>query len=492
MNLLSPTPRPIELRPFQSDMIDQTRAALQRHKAVMVQMPTGAGKTVTAAAMMQGAVQRGGRPWFVCHRDFLVDQTSLTLERFGLDHAFISAGRRWNPYLPAQVCSIDTLRNRLGRVPDACRPTVLFVDEAKHSSAASWSGVIRWAIENGAKVVGLDATPKRLDGKGLDDLYGAMILGPSVEWLIEQGYLSRYRAFAPTMPDLSGVGTRAGDYNAEQLGEVMDRDSLTGNLVEHYLRLAPGKRAIYFCVSVMHSQHVAAAFRAAGVSAVHLDAASPSDERRSAARGMAIGEIDVICNVALFGEGYDLAAQAGMDVTVECVGLARPTKSLAMAMQQMGRALRPKPDAAIILDHAGILTDPAIGLPDADREWTLEGTARKSKKSAPTAPPVRVCPKCFATCGASSRACVECGEPFPIDARMMAENDDTLVEIDPAELKRVRKMQEHQATTLDDLVAVGQARGYAKPKIWAANLWAARERTRHARTEQAAAQQKLW
>lgn len=479
---------PITLRPFQSDMVAETRQALRTHPAVLVQLPTGGGKTVLSASMMKGAVDKGGRPWFVCHRDFLVDQTHLTLDRVGVPHGFIAAGRSFNPYAPAQVCSIDTLRNRLDRVPTSCRPTVLFVDEGHHACSATWAKVIRWALDNGAKVVGLSATPERLDRKGLDELFSYMVRGPSVEWLIQNKYLSTYNAFAPNIPDMEGVTSRGGDYATNELEEVMDTDVLTGSIVGHYQRLAAGKRAVYFCVSVKHSQHVAAAFNAAGVVAVHLDANSPSYERRSAARSMAIGELDVITNVGLFGEGYDLAAQAGMDVTIEAVGLCRPTQSLAMYMQQVGRALRPKDYPAVILDHAGNIA--RHGLPDDDRQWTLEAKAKKKKGAGPAADPIRVCPNCFATAAANARVCPFCDEPYPMkEQRMMEENDEDLVAVDKEALRIARLKQEEACDSLEELIDLARKRGFARPEAYAAHRWTARQRKRQFIVEDQARQQ---
>ena len=484
------SPPPIVLRPFQAEMIEETRTALRTNRAVLIQLPTGGGKTVLSASMMRSAVEKGGRPWFVCHRDFLVDQTHLTLDRVGVPHGFIAAGRPFNPYAPAQVCSIDTLRNRLERVPVPCRPTVMFVDEGHHACSATWAKVIRWALDNGSRVVGLSATPERLDRKGLNELFGHMVRGPSVEWLIENKYLSTYNAFAPNIPDMEGVSSRGGDYATSELEGVMDNDVLTGSIVGHYMRLAAGKRAVYFCVSVKHSQHVAAAFNAAGVVAVHLDANSLSYERRSAARSMAIGELDVITNVGLFGEGYDLAAQAGMDVTIEAVGLCRPTQSLAMYMQQVGRALRPKDYPAVILDHAGNIA--RHGLPDDAREWTLEAKAKK-KKGSPPVEPIRVCPHCFATAAANARVCPFCEELYPVkEQRMMEENEDELVPVDKEALRVARARQEHACKSLDELIDVGRARGYSKPEAWAAHLWTVRERKAQQRADEAARQMRMW
>lgn len=467
MNMFERKPPAIELRPFQQDAINSVRRELRTAaRAVLLQSPTGAGKTVMASFMMSSAVARGGRPWFVCNRDFLVEQTSKTLDRVGLDHGVIAAGRSFNPHRPAQICSVDTLKNRLGRIPAAAYPTVLIFDEAHHSAAAGWARII--SHFEAAKVIGLSATPQRLDGKGLDGQYQALVLGPSVGWLIEQGYLSRYKAYAPTMPDLDGVTIRAGDYDKGELGEAMDKPKLVGDIVHHYRQLAAGKRAVYFCVSIAASKHLAEEFCRQGIRARHLDGSDHTDVRKAAAREMADGKLDVITNVDLFGEGYDLAAQAGRDVTIEAVGLCRPTKSVAMFMQQVGRALRPKPEPAIILDHAGNLM--AHGLPDEERAWTLDGVKKGKKKAAPTVPTPRCCASCFAAFAPNLRACPQCGAVVETAERVLDhDRDGQLEEVDPAELRRQRKQQEKDCKTVEDFIAVGRARGYASPERWAAH-----------------------
>jgi superfamily II DNA or RNA helicase len=466
----------IDARAFQNDLIAATRQALKHHNAVILQSPTGSGKTVMSSIMVKGALAKGGRPWFVCHRSFLVHQTSLTFYGIGVQHGVIAPKRPFNPYQPVQICAIETLKNRLNRIPAGCFPTVVFIDEAQHSAAGGWAKVIEWALSVGAKVVGLSATPERLDGKPLNPPYGTLIPGPSVGWLMDQGYLSRYRAFAPSSPALGDVKTRGGDYSIEELEEAVDKPTLIGDMVGHYKKHASGLRAIYFTVSIPHSKHVAAAFCEAGVPAIHLDGDSTEDERKAAALALAEGRAFVLTCVDLIGEGFDLAAQAGRDVTVEAVGLARPTKSLALYLQQVGRALRKKPTAAVILDHAGNIE--AHGLPDDDRAWTLEGRKKGDQKAEVA---VAVCKACFATYRAAMKACPECGAEKPVAEtvhKALTVGDGELVEVDPAELRRSRQKQEHSCRTVDELVALGRERGYAKPEAWGAKLWTIRQQKR--------------
>jgi superfamily II DNA or RNA helicase len=452
-----------------------------------MQCPTGGGKTVIAAKMCGTVNEKKRRAFFIAHRDFLLEQTSLTFDRAAIPHSFIAAGGfPHNPHMRIQVCGVATLARRLDRV---AAPDIIFWDECKHIAASTYQKVFEWAGPN-CKHVGLDATPVRLDGKGLDLAFQSIVLGPTVAWLIENGFLSEYRAYAPSAPDLSGVHTTAGDFNRGELVDVMDKGAIVGNMVGHYKALAGGRRAVYFAVSVEHSQHIAAAFNAAGIPARHLDASSSTQERSQAARDFARGKLSVLVNVDLFGEGYDLAAQAGQDVAIDCVGLARPTQSLALHLQQCGRALRPAPgkEYAVILDHAGNLA--RHGLPDDEREWTLAG---RSKKQKDTGPIVRQCPECYGVHPATKPACPYCGYVHPKGegGRAVEEQDGDLKEIDVKAMRAARAREEWQCQTIEDLIRLGVRRGYSEPEKWAGYKWTARQAAAQRRVEAQAAQYRM-
>lgn len=467
-------------RDYQHKQIGETRVALRRVRErlkkagetrgprVLIQCPTGGGKTVIASFIMSSLVANNATPAaFLCHRDFLVDQTSKTYAKNDVDHSFMAAGKWFNPYTPVHIGMVQTVKARLARYG---KPKYVIWDEAHHIGASSWAAIMEeWGD---ATHIGLTATPIRLDGKGLDAWFDEIVLGPSVRWLMDHGYLSDYRAWAPSSPDLTALHTRMGDYVASEVDEVMDKAVVIGDMVRDYRQYAPGRRAIYFCASIKHSQHVAASFNAAGIPALHLDGKHQTWERGLAAKQFARGELQVLTNVDLFGEGYDLAAQAQMDVTIECVGLARPTQSLGLYMQQVGRALRPKPDKAIILDHAGNIAK--HGLPDDDREWTLKG--RKQDGGGSTT--VRQCEECFAMIKINLSECPECGakkkKPEPMGGRPVNTKDGDLHEIDKDALRKSKKLEEWQCGSLQELIDLGKARGYKDAIKWAGFMWTAR------------------
>lgn len=449
------------LRDYQDKMIREIKDLIrQGHRRILAQLPTGGGKTVIAAFITLGAQTKQKRVWFVCHRDFLIEQTYGTFDEVGLEPSVVAAGKgaRYRPTGLVQVCGVATVVNRLDTM---LPPDIIVWDEAHHAAAGTWAKIADWA--KSALQIGLSATPERLDGKGLDGQFDVMVQGPSVEHLMSIGALARYKAYAPSTPDLTGVKTSHGDYNQSQLADAVDKPELVGDIVEHYRKLAAGKRAVYFAVNVEHSRHIADAFTAAGIPALHLDASSSSAERAAAARSFALGELQILTNVNLFGEGYDLSAQARMPVTIDAVGMARSTQSLAMYMQQVGRALRPKSDGshAIILDHAGNIVK--HGLPDDEREWKLEGR----KKNAATHKGVHICGLCFAANEHGARFCFSCGTPLQERGEQRSQReidhaDGELVEIDRERLAQIRAQEERSCETLADWEALAETRGYKR------------------------------
>ncbi|MET1112380.1 MAG: DEAD/DEAH box helicase family protein, partial [Allosphingosinicella sp.] len=323
----------ITLRPYQERLLDAVRAEMRHgHHAVLAVAPTGSGKTIIAAELAHRVTGNGKTIWFGVHRDFLIEQTSGSFTKVGVPHGFIAAGRP-EGVVPAMVVAIDTLRSRLHRT--TVKPDIFVFDEAHHCRAESWLKVWDW-LGPQTRIIGLTATPQRLDGAGLGVIPGkpggfsSLVQGPTTADLMRLGMLSGYRAFAPSTPDLSGVRTVAGDYDAHQLSEAVERSVIVGDVVDHWRRHAPGRKSVYFAVNIGFSKRLAEAFEDAGVPALHIDGTTPSAERVAAAKALAEGRVRVLVNVALMGEGFDLAAVAGLDCNVECVGLVRPTQSLAL------------------------------------------------------------------------------------------------------------------------------------------------------------------
>lgn len=473
----------ITLREDQEDVRTQLRVALREYMSVLVFAPTGFGKTVLAAALIKSIFGAGKRVIFCVHRVDLITQTAKTFEKFGIPFSYIAAGYHYNPLHRIYIASIATLKNRLGKIP----ADYVMVDEAHLSAATGWAKVAQHyktegAVREiagayrrvGAKLIGLTGSPERLDGKPLGDVWDKMILGPSVAWLIQQGHLSRYRAFSPAGLDLSGIRTRNGEFVTADIDDLMSGKAVLADAVRHWRTYCSGMRTIGFSPSVARAEQLAWEFREKGIVAVALDGNTPQSDRKAAFHGFADRQIDLIVNCSLFCEGFDLAAQVDRDVTIEALLDCSPTQSLARDLQKKGRALRKKERPAVLLDMVGSFA--RHGFPDDEREWSLEG-----RKKATREVEVMNCPKCFASHG-PAKACVECGYVYPVKARdaagggrIVGEVDGQLEEVDVAAIRRQRAYEQNRAESVDDLVSLAVARGYKHPEKWAAHVWTGRQ-----------------
>lgn len=438
----------------------------QAIRSQLLTAPTGSGKTVLIAHMLKKAAEKQANSWFIVHRRELVKQSVKAFNNVGVPHGVISAGFMEAKRLHVQIASIQTLIKRYERYP---KPKLIIFDECHHVAAGSWDKIYKQFPE--AFFIGLTATPQRLDGTGLGRWFQRLVRGPSVAWLIENGYLAPYKMYAPGHLNLSGVHTRMGDFVNSELSNIVDRPTITGDAIKHYTKHAAGKRAVVFCVSVAHSKHVVEQFNKAGIPALHVDGETPTDERDNSIRRFENGEVKILSNVELFGEGFDLPA-------IEVAILLRPTQSLGLYLQQVGRALRPSPGKghAIILDHAGNCE--RHGLPDEDRQWELTDYVAPGGRGASDSLSVRVCPKCFAAQYSGKPVCLYCGHAFPIQGREVDEKDGELTEVDVEALRKRRRQAQGRCETLEDLIAEGKRRGYKRPAIWAKYVFQARQAKR--------------
>jgi len=410
------------------------------------------GKTVCFSAITAGAVACGRRVLILVHRRELLHQASRKLSDIGLDHGLIAAGIAQSSQ-PVQVASVQTLVRRLSRID--WQPSLIIIDEAHHASAGSWDRVLRHWPD--AFRLGVTATPCRLDGRGLASAFDQLVLGPSVADLISAGFLSPARIYAPpVVADLTGLRRRAGDYAVDQAATAMDRPTVTGDAIGHYQRLAQGQRAIAFCCSIDHASHVAASFNAAGIPAATLLGNTP--DRDAVVAAFDAGSVQVLVTVDVVSEGFDIPAAS-------CAILLRPTQSLGLYLQQVGRVLRPAPgkQAAVILDHVGNVH--RHGFPDDHREWTLAEGARRATGTA--APSVRTCPECFAAFKPAP-ICPVCGaECAPIKSRKIQQLAGELTELRRETIRQridertASKRQQRAARTLPQLLALAKERGYS-------------------------------
>lgn len=450
------------LRPYQSQAVHDLRLAYRAGaRAPLLVGPTGMGKTVIIAAILQGIAARGRSAMVLVHRRELIAQTASKLTAAGVQHGIIAAGLQPTDH-PIQIASVQTLTRRLEQLDTA--PDLIVIDEAHHATAGSWKRVMdHWPS---ALRLGVTATPIRLDGRGLSAAFDCLVHGPAVADLIGAGFLCPAKIYAPpVVADLSQLRRRASDYATEQAAAAMDRPTVTGDAIAHYQRLAAGQRGIAFCCSVQHAEHVCASFNAAGIPAATLLGSTDPLRRDATVAAFAAGSLQVLVTVDVVSEGFDIPA-AG------CAILLRPTQSLGLYLQQVGRVLRPAPGkaAAIVLDHVGNVH--RHGWPDDPRQWSLDDRVARARSTGEQAPTVRTCPECFAAFKPAP-ICPCCGTPAKLSAREIQQRDGELQELARQAVARAHARDRRQARSLKELLALAQERGYSPG--WAYRVAAARQ-----------------
>jgi len=383
------------LRPYQIQAIELLRTSIQRHRRSILCVPTGGGKTTIVASMIHSATAKGKSILFLAHRKELLTQATERLESFGLAPGLIQ-GSNTKPSLNLNVASVQTLRNRLSLI---CPPDIIFIDEC-HLAMANSYRIILDHYPN-AFVVGMTATPSRLDGKPLGDIFKDIVNPISISHLTSLDFLCTVRKFANKEHiNLDGVGSVGGDFNSAQLYSKFNKSTLYAGVVNNYIKFAKNRPFIVFCVNVEHSKNTAKAFQNANINCEHLDGETPQLIRDNTIARFRSGLIQGVCNVGLFTEGFDMPH-------ISCVILNRATQSLALYLQMVGRGLRPAPNKKdlVIIDHGDNVL--RHGWYDIERDWSL--TEKKKKTDKQNAFPVRLCESCEAMMPVSTSICPECG-----------------------------------------------------------------------------------
>ncbi len=488
-------------RPYQKKGIDEVRAEfLKGANCVLYVLATGGGKSVVLMYVASNAAKKGSVTYAMAHKTELIEQLSLTLCKAGIEHNLIVPKNKlgsikmaqyrnfgrvfWNPQSTIFVGSVQTINNRLDKLP---KPDLIIPDEGHHYVQGSeWSKLIE--MYPSAKVLLLSATPARTDKIGMGRAFGgfadAMVVGPSMGWLIENNYLSKYKVYTVNKQwDLSGSRLdKDGDFTSKSLDKVLDKPSITGDAISSYKNgPAFGMKGICFSVSIEASKYTAEKMNQSGITAIHIDGSMKDTERRKAITDYAMGKYMILCCESLVDEGFDLEAISQIQgATIDVLIDLSPTTSLIRFLQRVGRVLRYKEGKiAYWYDHAGNCL--RHGLPDMEREWSLEGEVKGKRNQDEKAISVRTCPKCFRI-HLPEPSCPECGFVYPLQVRTVEEKDGDLVELtdeDKArmkyELKWSKKREQSRAESLEELIELGKTRGYKNPKGWALRIHAARE-----------------
>lgn len=446
------------LRDYQAEDEERMRRAYRDGvRRLLYCLPTGGGKTITFAHILHGALRKNRKMAVVVHRVELVRQVAAALKLFGVPFGVIAPGFKGCD-APVQIAMVQTLVRRMQRY------TFDFIvfDECHHIVANTYQRIIEHY--KNARILGVTATPCRLtkSAVGLGDVFEHMILGPSVSDLIMQGYLSRFRLFSTGQLNRESLHVERGDFARVEVDAEVRQRAVIGDLVEHYRGLCNGMPAIAFAHSVAHAREIEEQFRFAGYSAATVEGAQNEVDRAAVVQSFSRGQTQILCSCDVVSEGFDVPG------VVAILG-ARPTKSLALCLQQWGRGLRvcEGKNEAYILDHVGNYHD--HGFPDDERGWTLEhGATLTPKKDR-----VVACPSCNLVQPRTGR-CEACGYTWPRADRDrgIETADGVLVEVSAAAeaaLKEEIKAAARNAKSLTEMHAV--AKKYGKSPGWAWMQW---------------------
>lgn len=484
----------VTFRGYQSQaFVDIRNSFISGRKRPIYQLPTGGGKNVVLNGVAQMSISKGTTVLALAHRVELIEQLEETARvLFKMNTSFVAPGMPFKQHSKLQIGSVQTVVNRLDSIP---KPGLILIDECHHyKKGSTYDKVLKhydtWSV-------GLTATPCRLSGEPLGDYFDDMIMGPSMKDLIRDGYLCDYDLFTPksTATEADRFGDLAlskGDFQQSVIEAMMDKPSITGDAIEEYKKYCMGKRAVAFCTSIKHAKNVAEQFRSCGIPAMSIDGKMDKAERKRIISLYRSGDIKVLTNCNIVTEGFDLPA-------IEAVIQLRPTASLSLYLQMVGRGLRTFDGKlkAIILDHVDNWK--RHGFPDDDREWSLGQRMRARKKSVEEIiEQTKVCEGCFIVLKSVARTCPNCGHSFGSSGaeggREVLEIDGELTKLDREKIKlqrikeaqkealrqdkarerKQRSYEQFQAKTYESLVELGKKRGLAKPEGWAKRIWQAR------------------
>jgi superfamily II DNA or RNA helicase len=383
---------------------------------VFYTLPTGGGKTVIFSSLIEAIPHY--KVAMIAHREELLKQAQKTLYALsGIESGIIQAGNSTNPFARVQMCSIQSMRSR--QLP--FEPDLIIVDEAHLCKAKSY---MTFFSKFEAKRLLVSATPCGLDKRGFHDVADVLIKGPGIDEMVKQGYLAPPLMYTASHieDNLKRIKKVAGDYALNEVSALMQSVQIVGDVVEKYQEKANGRKGVVFCVDVNHSKSVAQQFNDAGIQAEHIDGSFSSEERTAILNRLKTGETTIVTNCNILCEGWD-------EPSISYVGLARPTKSLALYIQQAGRGLRlfeGKQDC-VILDHGNNVIEHGHIL--ETRHWTLDGKAFKEKKLKP----YKECPCCASWQSKTATICTDCGYKWQVKIKEIH-----VVENNPFELGEAR------------------------------------------------------
>ena len=450
------TPREYQLNDFERIRAEYRAGA----DSVLHVSPTGSGKTIVECMIAMAARKKNNPVLILTHRDNILRQFIKKLQEFGLQFGVIAAGYPTIRY-KIQVASVQTLHRRLQQwSPDDFK--LIIIDEAHHALAKTWLDIKNYFSK--PKTFGATATAIRDGGYGLGDVFDSMVIGPSYDYLISKGFLSKPKYYIPEHIDLSDVKITAGDFNKKQLAQKMDRSTIIGNAVEFYGKYCDKEPAMAFCTSIKNAEHVAEQFTKAGYISKPIHSKLSYEENTQILQDFTDGKVHVVTSCEKVSEGFDIRA-------LKAVLLLRPTQSLGLNHQQNGRASRvyPGKEYSIHIDCASNCE--RHGLIHWPIKWELT-----TGKYSPQIAGVKICQYCFAAYPANMKKCPECGlqnisrgsrgEPLQVAGN--------LKEIDYKGRNRLYE----EAKTLSDFVKISVMYGYKEGHGY--HMWEQKQRKKEA------------
>ena len=427
----------LEKRPYESKAMCDLRAALPEHKHVLAVAPTGAGKTVIASMLVQAEPRWRSVLW-LAHRSELIGHARDQLVNLGV-HCGVQCAKYEQLY-PAHVdraayCQIGSVQTIHRRGTLLANVDLIVFDEAHRAMADTYQAIA--AAHPTAEVLGLTATPCRLDGRGLGDFFRVMNVLVKPSQLYSEGYLREPVTYIEdedeVMRGLRGAKTSGGDFTSTSMRRAVDKPVLIGNVVRQALKLAPGVAKVVFAATREHSKKISARFRKAGITAAHLDGDTSAEERARILGRLRDGTLEVVCNVDVLTEGWDLPA-------LGAVVIARPTKSLSRLMHMIGRVQRAEgPRRKIVIDHGANCTR-LQHIPGEDVAWTLE-YGEPARPDAEVEPRLKTCAECSAMIRWASAECPQCGAEQPTAKtrrQILDEQDAELVRLNRGRFEKKR------------------------------------------------------
>lgn len=430
-----------ELHDYQEELVTRAKQSfVDGYKSPCIVSPCGSGKSVIIAEIARKTTLKGNQVLFLVHRKELIDQIKNTFEFHGVDMRYVLFGM------------VQTIVRKVDKI---AKPKLIITDENHHSLATSYKKIYEYFSD--VPRLGFTATPVRLNGSGLGDVNDLLIEGVSVEWLIKNKRLTPYKYYAPALIDKNVLKLNSmSEFSKGSIDKALEQKAIYGDVIKHYKKLADGEQAIVYCHSIESSIKTAELFKEAGYQSAHIDGKTNKQERDEIIEKFRNHEVQILTNVDLIGEGFDVP-------DCSTVIMLRPTKSLSLFIQQAMRGMRYKPGkVSKIIDHVGNVNE--HGLPDLPRKWSL---ASKKSNKKDDVEPIKECPNCFGIYPSEKgNICPYCGHEIPKEVR-----ESELETIEHVELQELTldltagkyaNMQPEEAEGVSDLYKIAEARGYKK------------------------------